>query len=95
MPQLRSTHLIILLVLLSAALVVVGELGLELPGYGPFLFANVVFGLNLAIGIFGLFTPYRTAWAVYLIASAAAYLLMGAATPFYFVWIIAMLKLGW
>jgi len=53
--------------------------------------AFLIFGLNLAVAIGGLWTRFRLAWLLYLLLSVACMLLWGASTPLSAVWILIKL----
>jgi hypothetical protein len=86
-------YLVAVIVLLSVFLIV------RQNASPPTLHAQIVtwvaFALNAGIAIYGLFTPYRSAWAVYLVVSLAGMLLIGAATPVVALWVFGRIASGW
>jgi len=55
----------------------------------------LAFGLNVAVSIFGFWTPERAAWAAYLGVSVLAFVLVSAATPLDLIWILMVVVFDW
>jgi hypothetical protein len=92
MKSLKSSHLMIAIVLLNALAVIAMELSLaiDLSLETNRMLVLPVFLLNAAVAIVGLWRPYRAAWLVYLVASIASMLLFGATTPIAALWAFAL-----
>jgi hypothetical protein len=90
MQRVRTIHLIIAALILSAPGIVSTEL--RMGGYLSFdssrIVAYVVFLFNAAAAIVGLWTRYRVAWFVYLMVSIAGMLLISTSTPISALWIL-------
>ena len=81
MRRIRSTHLIIAIVVIS----VLAEVSYyTLSGWAFENHVNVVYlliFLNTVIAVAGLWTVHRAQWIAYLVISAALTILVGAVTP--------------
>jgi hypothetical protein len=88
----RTSLLIILVIALNAVMAVVTTL--RISGYlaleTQLLTAYIVFALNLAAAIAGIWTPFRKAWLSYLVVSIASMLLLGS-MPLSAAWILTKL----
>ncbi|WP_055036494.1 hypothetical protein [Blastochloris viridis] len=75
--------MLVLVILLSAVLIAateargIGLLASPLPMAIPYAVA----ALNLAVAVAGLWTRHKLGWSLYLIASLAGFILIGATTP--------------
>ena len=93
MQSLRTTHLIIVVLLLSALAIISNEFtGAGLLSFDTHkILVYLVFMINTAIAILGLWTPRRAAWLGYLVAGFASMILIGASTPISALWIFTKL----
>jgi len=83
MQPVRSKPLIVAVIVVSAAIIVVAQLGhsgawalrtRQIAGFSAF-------GLNVVIAVLGCWTRQRVAWVAYLVVSVAVMVLISAATP--------------
>ena len=86
-------YLVAVIVLLSVFLILWQNTGP--PTLHAQIVAWVAFALNAGVAVYGLFTAYRSASALYLVVSLAAMLLIGAATPITALWLLGRIASGW
>jgi hypothetical protein len=87
----RSSHLIIAALVISAAAIGVhewDELSFDVTRFA----AYAAFFLNAAVGIAGLWTAHRFAWVGYLLVSIAGMVLIGSPTPVSALWLLTELN---
>ena len=90
MKPIRSTPLMVAVIVISVAIIAVSQLGhygswslptRQIAGYSAF-------GLNCVIAILGFWTRHRAAWVAYLVVSVVTFFLISASTPLSGLWIL-------
>jgi hypothetical protein len=90
MQPVRSTPLMVAAIVVSAAIIVVAQLGHDeaWPLRTRQIAGFSAFGLNTVIAVLGCWTRHRAAWLAYLVIGIAVMILISAATPLSGLWLV-------